>query len=106
MRHTKEDKFLANETLFKILDKRKEIYCSVKHVANSGMSRHIAFYVADGDKILTITRQIGVILDLPYRERTGGLFISGCGMDMGFHIVYNLGLVMFEDGYRFRNVFI
>ena len=106
MRHTKEDKLLANETLFRILEKHEKIYCSVKHVANSGMSRHIAFYVADGDKILTITRLIGVILDLPYRERTGGLFISGCGMDMGFHIVYNLGLVMFEDGYRFRNVFI
>ena len=29
---------------------------------------------------------------------TGGLVIGGCGMDMGFHVVYNLGRAMWPDG--------
>ena len=31
-------------------------------------------------------------------DKTGGLRVSGCGMDMGFHVVYNLGYALWPDG--------
>jgi hypothetical protein len=73
------------------------VYCIVKHVSSSGMSR-ISFAVAQGDSVLNIDWLICRALDYRQHDR-GGVIVSGCGMDMGFHIVYNLGRVIFRDGF-------
>lgn len=87
----------------------KTIYTVVRHVSSSGMTRRISLFVVapytttrDGKK--TTTQEIVDITGyaahaLGYtRHREGGLIVQGCGMDMCFHVVYNLGRVMFPKG--------
>lgn len=33
-------------------------------------------------------------------EKSLGLTVGGCGMDMGFHLVYNLSRVLFPSGFE------
>jgi hypothetical protein len=33
------------------------------------------------------------------RGKRDGLVVGGCGMDMGWHIIYNLGRALFPDGH-------
>ena len=80
-----------------------EIYSLVTKVAPSGMTRHIKFFITISQK----TRE-PVIIDITYAVANAtqiGTFtkdrtfrISGCGMDMCFHTVYELGRVMFPSG--------
>lgn len=73
------------------------IYTIVKHVSASGMSRDIAVYrVADG-KPRDISYFVSKILNWPL-AKNGGVKVSGCGMDMGFHLVYTLSCALFPKG--------
>jgi len=37
---------------------------------------------------------------LGYRQgKSDGLIVGGCGMDMGFHVVYQLGAALWPDGF-------
>lgn len=52
-----------------------KIYTKLDHVSTSGMTRYIsAFMILDND-LVCIAREVKM---------------SGCGMDMGFHLAYNL----------------
>jgi hypothetical protein len=31
-----------------------------------------------------------------------GLVVGGCGMDMGFHAVYTLSRILYNDGYALK----
>lgn len=65
----------------------QELYANVTHVAKSGMSRRIEFYVInisdrDAPFLQRITHHVARLAGLSYNEK--GLRIDGCGMDMGF----------------------
>jgi hypothetical protein len=32
-----------------------------------------------------------------------GIRVGGCGMDMGFHLVYTLSRALFDDGYYVKH---
>lgn len=70
------------------------VYTALKHVSSSGMMRHIACYIVRDNKIVDITWHVSRILDLK-RANNGGVKVSGCGMDMGFHVVYELSCALF-----------
>ena len=70
------------------------VYTALKHVSSSGMMRHISCYIARDNKIVDITWHVARVLDLK-RADNGGVKVGGCGMDMGFHIVYELSCVLF-----------
>jgi len=79
------------------------VYCVLRHVSRSGMSRNIDFYyIADGAPVW-IASYVGHALGTPQSlknwERSQGLTVGGCGMDMGFHMVYNLSRVLFPHGF-------
>lgn len=71
------------------------LYTTVTHVARSGMSRSIKVFVMENnvpmDRSWAASRLLGDALD----EKNGGVKMGGCGMDMGFHLVYSLGRVLF-----------
>ena len=39
-------------------------------------------------------------MDEKINEKTGGVKVAGCGMDMGFALVYNLGHTLWPKGTR------
>lgn len=74
------------------------VYCMVRSVSSSGMSRTISLYIIENGKLRNID---GLVVDvLDYREsKRGGFVVNGCGMDMCFGTVYNLGRYLFPDGF-------
>jgi hypothetical protein len=86
----------ALETLRGMIKPSDRIYCTVRHVARSGMSRAIDFYIIQGDRMAELTGLIALALD--YRMAKRGLTVTGCGMDMGFAVVYSLGHALWPNG--------
>ncbi len=82
-----------------------EIYTLVKSVSKTGMSRQISLYVVQEGSIKEIDYFVARALDRP---RGKGVRITGCGMDMGFALVYELGRALYPDegadsGYSLRH---
>lgn len=74
------------------------VYTILRNVSRSGMSREIGVVLLrDGTDLhpnWSVARVLG--------ERLGkrdGIIVGGCGMDMGFHLVYSLSSAMFPKGY-------
>jgi len=34
--------------------------------------------------------------------KNDAVFVSGCGMDMGFHLIYTLASKLYDDGYAIK----
>ena len=71
----------------------------LRHVSASGMSRSISLIITvEGEPVdisYLAARAMGDKLD----PRRGGIKIGGCGMDMGFALVYGLSRTLFRDGF-------
>jgi hypothetical protein len=79
-----------------------KVYTILRHVSSSGMSRDISLVVAQGDEIIDITYYAAQALGDKLIESKGHrvIRVSGCGMDLGFHLVYNLSSVLFHGQER------
>jgi hypothetical protein len=76
------------------------IHTILRHVSASGMTRDIEPMLLTRDHGRYIGWHVGRILDLRNaRTQDNSVRISGCGMDMGFHLVYELGRALYPDGY-------
>lgn len=69
------------------------IHCILRHVSRSGMSRRISFYHGD-----TMLDRYILNLGLGASGKGDGVRVDGCGMDMGFSVVYNLGATLWPKG--------
>lgn len=85
-------------SLREILKPGQTVYSVLRHVSASGMSRRISFMipVADGS-IQNLDYFIGLACDYKQSDNQG-LIVSGCGMDMGFAVVYRIGRIVWPDG--------
>jgi hypothetical protein len=86
----------AKEYLRQIIKPGDTVYTSVKHVSRSGMYRVINLYVVKDSQISCIDNYASDLLQ-GYDERHYGCKASGCGMDMGFALVYNLSYALYPD---------
>jgi hypothetical protein len=99
----KQDKELSRERLLsEYLTDTRTVYTILRSVSASGMTRQISLVVAgvgnDGQPALyDITYHAAKVLGDKLNERNGHrtIRVNGCGMDMGFHLVYNLSSVLF-----------
>lgn len=93
----------ARERLREWIKPGDTLFCILRHRSASGMSRVIDVKGVErngGDLgILAYGYNIAQALGLRYDRDRDGIRVSGCGMDMGFHIVYELGHALFGDGY-------
>lgn len=67
----------------------------LRHVSRSGMNRSIS-PVVDMQDIGYLVARVG---NDKMDQTHGGIKQTGCGMDMGFNLVYNLSRDMFPDGF-------
>ena len=79
--------------LHELLKPGDTVVCVLRSVAKSGMSRRIDFYTTGLDYL---THSIAVVHG--DAEPRNGLRVDGCGMDMGFSVVYNLGYILWSKG--------
>ena len=95
----------AFDYLHKVLKPGSIVNCILRHVSKSGMTRAIDFYTFRVDKetgkVLRhyLTPAIETVAGYRQNKRHGGLTVGGCGMDMGFSVVYNLSYAMYPDGF-------
>lgn len=87
-------------TLNNLVKPGDTLYTEVTHVARSGMSRSIRVFVMSNNEPIDITYYAMVLLGLKVDQTNGGVKMSGCGMDMGFALVYDLSRVLFRDKFE------
>jgi hypothetical protein len=90
----------AIKHLRKLLRPGSTVHCVLRHVSASGMSRRIDFYKIDKDEPLFLSGYISDVLGYKRTDKGEGLWVSGCGMDMGFAVVYALGSTIYPKGFK------
>jgi len=92
------DKAEAIERLRKLCPPGTTVYNVLRHVSGSGMTRHIASFVKTDYGMQYLSGYMASA-GLGNRNKAGNaLVVGGCGMDMGFHIVCNLGYMLYGIG--------
>lgn len=90
----------AAEDLKKFLKPGDTVYTVLRHRASNGMSRRIDCYVMEDNQPRWITRLVARACGFRFNEKHEALVVGGCGMDMGFHVVYTLSRVLFRDSFE------
>lgn len=100
---TKAERDEAIAQLRECLKPGDTVYTVLKHRSRSGMQREIAvLLVADatdgsGPYARNASYRVATALGWRCSDRDA-VVVGGCGMDMGFHVVYTLGRVLFPEG--------
>lgn len=102
---TKKEREEHIAELRKWLPRGTTVYCIVRRVSASGMSRDISLVYFDGDPNGEHSAdrhpcyRAAKVLGWRYVERNGhsAIRVQGCGMDMCFHAVYELSLILHGD---------
>jgi len=89
MKKTQEH-FEAYDYFKKNLKLNDTIYCIIKHVSKSGMTRHIAFFYIGHNRPYWITHDIHQLLGYKMNKYHDAIVVGGCGMDMAWSVVNNL----------------
>ena len=98
-RYTKDETTEAIAALRDKLTPGRTVYTKLTHVSRSGMSRSIEVYLAEGrDNLTEITWLVARATNSRMDNTHGGIVMGGCGMDMGFALVYGLGRTLYPDG--------
>ena len=95
----------CKERLLEILKPGDAVYCVIRHVSRSGMTRVIDLFVLKDNHMRWIGLKAADLLELPYTDKygLGGIKVSGVGIDMGFWLVRNLSRELFDDDYALKH---
>lgn len=95
------------EKLRELIPVGAEVHSIIRSVSASGMSRNISFFVVDpkDNRITNVTWHMARALRTKPREWHGHwvIYKHGVGMDMAFATVYDLGIVLYGDGYALKS---
>lgn len=90
--------YCTEKLLEHYLTEGSKVYTILRRVSASGMTRHLSVIMAQEGEVLDITYYVAGVLDESLHEVNGHRTIkqNGCGMDMGFNLIYNLSSVLFK----------
>lgn len=97
----------AKKSLLNLLSDGDTVYTILRHVSASGMSRRIDLYIFKDNKPIYLSGFYAIMQG--EEPPTDGYKVGGCGMDMGFHLVYTLSSLLFDrengkdSGYKLRH---
>ena len=87
------------QDLLKLIKQGDTVFTILRHCSASGMSRSISLMVIVDGKPHVIDYTAACLMDMQVNKNNRqGIVVSGCGMDMGFHLVYTLARYLFPDG--------
>lgn len=75
------------------------VHTILRHCSRSGMQRVIDLVVIDGKEFRSIAYHAAIAMDDKMDRDRWGIKVSGCGMDMGFSLVYSLGRTLYPEGF-------
>lgn len=76
----------------------QEVFCILRHCSRSGMQRVIDLKIIEDGEMRGIGWTAARAMGNRYDTKRDGIVIGGCGMDMGFALVYNLGATLWPKG--------
>lgn len=92
---TNEMKQEAITSLRQLLPPGSTVYVANVHTSRSGMMRTLKCYIVEGGRIRWLSCYwIGAALGYSVDHEREGVKVSGCGMDMGFHLVNSLSYAL------------
>jgi len=94
---TEKDEAIAR--LHELLKPGDTVYTILRHVSRSGMMRAISPVLVGEDGPLDITWLVAPATGRKVHQKHYGVIVHGCGMDMGFELVYTLSRRMYPDGF-------
>lgn len=105
MRQAEKDRAEAVETLSKMLKPGDTVFTVLRSVSRSGMSREIGLLVptnGNGDRpgFFHPNYSASVLTGNRQNKAGDGVKVSGCGMDMGFHLVYAISRRLWPNGFK------
>lgn len=89
----------AREDLRAFVKPGMTVYTILRHRARSGMFRVIDVQTIEDNEPRWIGMLAHKATGIGYDRQREGLRVSGCGMDMGFHVVYELSSALYPDGF-------
>lgn len=98
----------ARAALLGYCPKGSTVFNVLEHVTASGMTRYIKSYVFEparaqkatpGMTDIFLSGYIARLLGQQRAHNRDGVKVVGCGMDMGFDLVYRLSMELYGDGY-------
>jgi len=92
----------AIKRLREILKPGDTVYTILRHVSSSGMTRYISPVLLQPDsRPFHLDALVAQALEWPdmYYKNKQGIKVGGCGMNMGFHLVYELSRTLWPDGF-------
>ena len=75
------------------------IYCTLRGVSASGMQRRISLHTIHKGELIPLDHAASVLTGRTLSDK-GGIVCNGCGMDMGFDLVYSLSYSIWPKGTR------
>jgi hypothetical protein len=100
-----QEKESARAYILSLLEgqERPTAYTIIRSVSSSGMSRQISVKVIKEGRLYDISFSVAKLLEYPLVQKAhNAVRVSGCGMDMGFHVVSSLSRVLFGDDYKIK----
>ena len=85
--------------MLELLKPGDTVYTVLRHVSQSGMSRNISLMVIKDNEVRHIDYSTHILTGYPLAKHEG-VKIGGCGMDMGFALVYDLSRALYGSGYE------
>ena len=93
----------ARRKLKELLPPGSTVYTILKHVSRSGMLRVIDMAIVQDDQTTSIPygllEDVGFFEYFPIDKNEQGFRATGAGMDMGFDMVYNLSVMIYDKGF-------
>lgn len=96
MKYSEKEVNESRAYLLKMLKPGAKVLTVLRNVSRSGMSRRIDLYTIHKGEVMYLSPAAAVVMGDP--RPTDGIKIGGCGMDMGFSLVYNLGATLWPKG--------
>lgn len=100
MKTIKQEQTEAREELRQMLPPGSRVYTTLRHVSRSGMLRTIDCHSITDNSPYWLSGMIARATGMGCDHKRQGIKMSGCGMDMGFALVYELSQVLYPSGFE------
>ncbi len=101
--YTKQETEDCKKQLLELVKPGDTLYTILRHVSRSGMMRYISVITFQNGEPLHLDYCVAVVTGSGLAPGYDpGVKRTGCGMDMGFDIVYSLSYRLFGDGYALK----
>lgn len=95
----KKERDRAREYIHRWVEPGDTLYTILRHCSRSGMSRSIQVVKMEETGLVYLGYNAALAIGMPYDRKNEGVKMGGCGMDMGFALVYELSHALFRDGF-------